>query len=222
MKAEYQGWLEFKTNPSEETIKVLSEMGDVEVMKPNPNNKSVHKNWVIGVKGSGNFDELELCDTFEKLSENIATGEVSFFGENNSFWNYDFFRNGKCTFWKFSYENGKWEEVSNELVCQKKTVSNKPPKVFVYKEYDDTEAYGEEIIKVFATLPLAEEHFKQRVSWFFRDPFEEVINKSRNDEDATVYKPGELPYLSVYNGWETFYFIVEEHEVQTVNSQEEN
>lgn len=81
-------------------------------------------------------------------------------------------------------------------------------KVYVYKEYCDKDAYGEEIIKVYARKEKAKTRLKERVECEYNLSFAE-IQKEIAEEDDTVSDT----YVSIHNGDGTTFWIVEEKEI---------
>ncbi len=83
--------------------------------------------------------------------------------------------------------------------------------VFVYKEYNDEDAYGEEIIKVFANRGDALDHLKMKVEEHFGVSFHtipdntEIFNKL-NDSFAE-------DYVSIDVGNSVIFWVVEEQPV---------
>ena len=88
-------------------------------------------------------------------------------------------------------------------------------KVYLYKEYDDSLAYGEEHIKIFATLADATEYYRNRVMEYFgKTSYDEAAREFLKPEhDAYLCEESEIPYLSIRSKGGYAYFVVEEHEV---------
>ena len=81
-------------------------------------------------------------------------------------------------------------------------------RIFVYKEYNDDLAYGEELIKVFASKKTAEAELKARVEKCFGAPWNEVKNRAGQIDTVTA------DYVSVVSDdGDVSFFIVEEHDV---------
>ena len=74
--------------------------------------------------------------------------------------------------------------------------------VYVYKEFNDEYAYGEEMINVFSSMKKAKAHLKKQVEDVFGCKFEDVPH----DEDDTLSPD----YVSVATGDGVMFFIVEE------------
>ena len=86
-------------------------------------------------------------------------------------------------------------------------------KVYVYKEYEDGLAYGEELIKVFANLKDAEAYFRKRVKEYFRvSSYEEAEKEFLKPEYEAYVGETEFPYLSIRTNGYAF-FVVSEYEV---------
>lgn len=77
-------------------------------------------------------------------------------------------------------------------------------KVYVYKEYCDTEAYGEEYIEVFEDFDDAKKFLKERVEGYFETEWENVSI----DSDDTF----EEDYVSIYDGNGATFWIIEAYE----------
>ncbi len=81
-------------------------------------------------------------------------------------------------------------------------------KVYVYKEYNDDLAYGEELVKVFTTEKQAKKFLKKRILECERCSFAEL--KSEASENDTVTED----YVSIETGdGSVSYYIIEESEV---------
>ena len=87
-------------------------------------------------------------------------------------------------------------------------------KVYLYKEYNDAYAYGEEFIKIFATLEDASEYYRNRVvKYFGKRSYDKAAREFMKPEyDAYIGDP-EMPYLSIRSKDGYAFFVVEEHEV---------
>ena len=81
-------------------------------------------------------------------------------------------------------------------------------KVYVYKEHHDEDAYGEEIIEVYAQEKDAKARLKERVEEEYNLSFAE-IRKEIAGEDDTVSDT----YVSIHDGDGTVFWIVEEKEI---------
>ena len=55
-------------------------------------------------------------------------------------------------------------------------------KVFVYKEYCDRDAYGEELVEVYADQKTAEERLKRRVEGHFKKKWEKIPELFTEDD----------------------------------------
>lgn len=64
--------------------------------------------------------------------------------------------------------------------------------VFVYRETNDNNAFGEELIKIFSERDLAERFLKSRVELFFREPWERCVEIVR--EEGGVIWPAYVEY----------------------------
>lgn len=100
-------------------------------------------------------------------------------------------------------------------------MSTNKNKVYVYKEYNDEYAYGEELIKVFSTKEKALECLKKEVFGWASDKFGENIksidslkevleSEGYSLDDCSIYED----YMSIYDGDCTLFFIVEECPVE--------
>ena len=89
-------------------------------------------------------------------------------------------------------------------------------KVYLYKEYDDSLAYGEELIKIFATLADASEYYRNRVMESFgKTSYDEAAREFLKPEYDAYLGESEMPYLSIRSKDGYAYFVVEEHEVES-------
>ena len=78
-----------------------------------------------------------------------------------------------------------------------------PAKVFVYKQYRDDLAYGEELIQVYSNKKAATDQLKEDVKTYFGDRWEEI--------SESVWMEGRDDYVSVDIPDEaTLYWVVEE------------
>lgn len=80
-------------------------------------------------------------------------------------------------------------------------------KVFVYKEYCDRDAYGEELVEVYADQKTAEERLKRRVEGHFKREWKKLPELFTEDD---VLLPD---HVTFYDGNATAFWTVEEHEV---------
>lgn len=83
-------------------------------------------------------------------------------------------------------------------------------KVYVYKEFCDSEAYGEEIIKVYASKEDALKKLRNRVEEYCECPFEDIPTKFDLDDDDLTLRED---YVSMYVGKGYAFWIVEEKTV---------
>ena len=82
-------------------------------------------------------------------------------------------------------------------------------KVYLYKEYSDDLAYGEEYIRVFTTKEMAIAELKKRVNEEFGCDPKDLEGAYANDED----------FVEIEVRGATAHFVVEAHEVEgTENS----
>lgn len=83
-------------------------------------------------------------------------------------------------------------------------------KVYVLKEYEDDLAYGEELIRLFATKKEAEEALRKDAEDWAGVPFEEIPKALALCNECDSFEPD---YISkyYYSGGYTNYFIIEEH-----------
>ena len=79
------------------------------------------------------------------------------------------------------------------------------PRLYVYKEYCDEDAYGEEIIELYEDREDAIRHLREQVEAFFDCDFEDV---SYMDEDTV-----QPDYVSISNGDCCHFFMVKDHAV---------
>lgn len=82
-------------------------------------------------------------------------------------------------------------------------------KVFVYKEYNDDNAYGEELIELYPSREAAESRLKERIV-FCCDRTLEDLRHDPDYEDENL----EDDHVSFDDGKGTAFFIVEEKEVE--------
>lgn len=82
-------------------------------------------------------------------------------------------------------------------------------KVFVYKEYNDGEAYGEELIAVFSAKAKAETYLRERVMKIYHCSLDELKESFSQQSDDTV----ENDYVSIASPKGTSFFLIEEREV---------
>lgn len=80
-------------------------------------------------------------------------------------------------------------------------------KVFVYKEYCDRDAYGEELIEVYADKKTAENRLKRSVEGHFRQKWEKIPELFTEDD---TFMPD---YVSFNDGDAMSFWAVEEHKV---------
>lgn len=77
-------------------------------------------------------------------------------------------------------------------------------KVYVYKEYCDTDAYGEELIRLFEDFGDAKRFLKKQVESYFGTEWENIPI----DPDDTF----EEDYVSIYDGNGATFWIIESYE----------
>ena len=82
-------------------------------------------------------------------------------------------------------------------------------KVYVYKQYYDRYAYGEEKISLYADQESAETALKNDVEQYYEASWEDIPTIAQLSEDDT-FSPD---YVSVDTGNGTVFWIVEAHEV---------
>ena len=82
--------------------------------------------------------------------------------------------------------------------------------VYVYKEFCDCEAYGEEIIKVYESKEDALKKLRNRVEEYCECPFEDIPTKFDLDDDDLTLRED---YVSMYVGKGYAFWIVEEKTV---------
>lgn len=81
------------------------------------------------------------------------------------------------------------------------------PTVFVYHEYDDSLAYGEQLIRVFQEREAGEAYLKERVELAFASDWTSIAARA-NSEDTV-----EPDYVSIGDGNGCQFFILEEQPV---------
>lgn len=86
---------------------------------------------------------------------------------------------------------------------------NPPEKIYVYKEYCDDNAYGEEIIELYQNRAKAEKRLKDRIEETYGLSWDDIPDEYDFDENDT-FKPD---YVSICHGDCTSFWIVEEKEV---------
>ncbi len=82
-------------------------------------------------------------------------------------------------------------------------------KVYVYIEYCDSDAFGERIVEVFSSKKKATDYLRYRMETTYGFPWEELPEQLGVTEDDT-FTP---EYVSICNGDETRFWIVEEQTV---------
>lgn len=80
-------------------------------------------------------------------------------------------------------------------------------KVFVYKEYCDRDAYGEELVEVYADQKTAEERLKRRVEGHFKREWKKLPEFFTEDD---ILLPDHVTFC---DGDTMSFWAVEEHEV---------
>ncbi len=81
--------------------------------------------------------------------------------------------------------------------------------VYVYKEFCDGEAYGEEIIEVYESREDALKKLRERVEEYCECPFEDIPTKFDLDDGDEIRED----YVSMYVGKGVAFWIVEEKTV---------
>ena len=86
-------------------------------------------------------------------------------------------------------------------------------KVYVYRETNDNEVFGGELVKVFADRESAEAFLKDRVEMFFEKPWDEVVEliEELEPEGEGLILPSYVEYLDG-NGFN--FFAVDEHKLE--------
>ena len=79
--------------------------------------------------------------------------------------------------------------------------------VYLYKEYDESMSYGEELIQVFDSKERALENWKANVGQYFDQPFDPTSKDLILDYYADLEYDEEAGY-ALYN-WEDSWWIVE-------------
>ena len=80
--------------------------------------------------------------------------------------------------------------------------------VYVYHEYNDSEAYGEQVIKVFSCLPAARKYLRERVETHFDTKWDELT--AEIDSKDTM----KMDYVSIDGGENGIdYFVLEPYSV---------
>ena len=72
-------------------------------------------------------------------------------------------------------------------------------KVYVYRETNDSETFGGEIVKAFANKEDAMNHLRGRVENFFREPWERCVEIVEEAEGAIWPTYVEYPDSNGYN-----------------------
>lgn len=96
-----------------------------------------------------------------------------------------------------------WMEESG-IYVQEVEEAQPEPSNYVYKEHNDSYAYGEEVVEIYKTEMLAQERLKKSVEDRFGVPFDEVP-KAAGFTDSDTFKKD---YVSFYNGNATEFWIV--------------
>lgn len=81
--------------------------------------------------------------------------------------------------------------------------------VYVYKQYNDDYAYGEEKITVYANQDEAEEALKEDVENACGASWDDIPDHLNLDSFDTF----EIDYVSINNGDSTSFWIIEEKEI---------
>ena len=79
--------------------------------------------------------------------------------------------------------------------------------VYVYHEYTDDQAYGTEVIKIFADPELGRQHLKSRVEEDFKKPWNEIPGDLYPEDTL------ELDYVSIEKGGACSFYILEPQEI---------
>ncbi|AOZ97898.1 hypothetical protein [Butyrivibrio hungatei] len=82
-------------------------------------------------------------------------------------------------------------------------------KVYIYKQFCDGNAYGEEIIDVYANKDDAMKALKEDVESNYDAKWEDIPEKVELGEDDTFEKD----YVSISNGDNTSFWFIEEKEI---------
>ena len=84
-------------------------------------------------------------------------------------------------------------------------------RLYVYKEYNDEYAYGEEVVELYSTKEKAMERLREAVEEAFKCSWNDIPEEVGLDDMDTF----EEDYVSINNGdGATAYFVIEEKEVQ--------
>ena len=88
-------------------------------------------------------------------------------------------------------------------------------KVYVYKEFNDSDAYGEEIIEVYRDRNKAISHLNERakraLGYSPETSWNQIIHELELDAEEDTFNEEYVSIGSYYNG--VLFFLVEEHEV---------
>ena len=96
------------------------------------------------------------------------------------------------------------EKIASRMEKEEMEAANK---VFVYKEYFDRDAYGEELVEVYADQKTAEERLKRRVEGHFKKKWEKIPELFTEDD---ILLPDHVTFC---DGDAMAFWTVEEHEV---------
>jgi len=87
--------------------------------------------------------------------------------------------------------------------------------VYVYKQYYDDYAYGEEAIRVFANKEDAMKALREDVEKAYQLPWND-IPEAHGFDDRDTFEPD---YVSVFDGEASSFWIIEEHIVEGVKDE---
>lgn len=93
---------------------------------------------------------------------------------------------------------------------QAKASESQDQKVWVYKEFNDDCAYGEELVEVYSTKEKALTRLKSAVESYFEKPWDELLDEA---DDDLLYISDSDDYVS-YSPDSTFYWAAEPHSVR--------
>ncbi len=103
------------------------------------------------------------------------------------------------------------EVVAEEIRAAIKISEKEPDKLYLYKEYCDEEAYGEELTELYASRTAAVARLKERVEQAYGMPFVEIPLGIELDDRDTFTED----YVSIDNGdGAVSFWVVEGKEVK--------
>ena len=79
--------------------------------------------------------------------------------------------------------------------------------IYVYHEYNDSQAYGTQEIKVFANPEMGRQHLKNRVENHYHECWDEI---EKTIEYGDTFTPD---YVSIDTGNGCEFFILEKHDI---------